>query len=295
MGTRHSGEEIEKTLPRIKVDRVVALAGEFGRSFLRRYTTQPVTEEGAQHLALQFVELADRPFAYRGVHQTLRQLVGHPVTLPQAARLGWQIAGRLDDLEAGPVPLFESPVANEWVALEIQGVGAARWPDGRPAVDLTLFPLTGTPAGFQFVRRVPEGWLRFLAYQIGYSRRVEYPDEPRYLVGLRFWAWTVSGEEGLDMSKWAMDPAIAKANRLILRLRHRFDTTYETECPRDLDIDCWDCTSSLNECPAAYRRYAGQPPGDAPGARNLNPDPGAGPTDTGRGTPEGEAAQPPHP
>lgn len=205
-----------------------------------------------------------------GLDQTVRQLDGRPLGLRAARRLAWQIAARTDELLKGPIVWFDSPSANGWVALEVMGIQAAEWKDGSDAVNLRLFCLTGTPAGFEVIKKVPTRWLRAPAYGIGWSRRTPYPDDPRMFVGLRFWAYLVTRTGGeLDLQSWATDRKLLKANQTIIRARQRFDTE-DPICHLGFDHDCWDCTKGIHECTATFVR--GDPEGP-PGSPDLQPDP----------------------
>lgn len=185
--------------------------------------------------------------------QTLLQLVGRRPSRNQLKRLAWQLVGRQEELERRPLPIVDAPTANGWVAVKIDSITDIAWADDKAGYKLSLSALSGSPAGFKLSRSVPARWLTFIAYKIGYSRRMEYQDEPQHLIGLLLWAYVVSKPDGLDMVSWNMDKHMSKHNKEILKLRNRFFLDNGPECPFELDTDCIDCTRLTHECQASIR------------------------------------------
>jgi hypothetical protein len=190
------------------------------------------------------------------VIQTVAQYYGERLDDVMIRTLATQLAARSSELLEGPLAKFGLlAVSNEWIPMEVLSVEPAIWRDDAPGALLRLECLYGRPAGHVFPRKFPEGWLRYLAYQIGYSRRVEYPDDSRLFVGLRFWGHMIAAqtEDKMDFSDWATDAQTIKHNKQIIKLRHRFDRD-DVDCPYELDCECVDCPKTQRACIAAFRR-----------------------------------------
>jgi hypothetical protein len=193
------------------------------------------------------------PGYYAQIKQTLLQLIGHRPSKPQMTRLGWQLVGRQEEMDRRPIPMVDTPAANGWVAVRIDSMSDISWSDDKPGYSLNMFVLSGSAAGFTIKRNVPAGWTRFIAYKVGFSRRMEYQDEPKHLIGLVLWAYAVSKPEGLEMTAWNIDDKMLKHNKAILKLRNRHFFDDGPECPFELDTECVECTRLTHECQASIR------------------------------------------
>ena len=181
-------------------------------------------------------------------------------------RLAYQLVARRDELANGPIVKVTRPTRSEWIGIEITGVELTEWRGDQPGVTLRLLCRTGQLAGVTVSRKFPIGWLSFLAYQIGFTRRLQYdPDNPAMLVRLRMRARLVWSEQDrpVDFDQWALDREATKHNRLIIARRTRFDVQHKRfedskgeplahVCPFDYDHDCGACQVSHTECPAVY-------------------------------------------
>ncbi len=244
------GDAQEIPLPNIKAEKALAAALALVESF-QGYVGETLTDERLEWLARDFAALNYEVRALVGIRRTLRQLVGQRLTAISAERLAWQLVGRTHELMGGnPVALFDKPTANGWALVEIIDAVPSEWPGGKRAVDMRLWALTGGPAGFTFVKKVPEGWFRYLVYQLAYTRRIEYPDTPALLRGVRFWAHLVTvGAGELEMVTWKTDSKVHERNKALVAVRHRDELGYDGGCPIGLAIPCLECTKLPHECP----------------------------------------------
>lgn len=197
------------------------------------------------------------------IQQTLRQYEGRKVDYAWAEVISRQFVARRKELVERPLPMFVSVVTTEWVAVEIVDMDPCEWRDSNGQV-LHLRCLTGRPAGQVLKKRVPEGWLAWLAYQIGYTRRLRYSREPTDLVGFRLWGLTAPSETAskeLDFEEVKITPALKKWNQSIIYRRGRFDIPLdkipaskisECECPKSFDHLCQECPVHVSECRASY-------------------------------------------
>ena len=258
MGDR---DDVPVGVPKVKLDDLVDAVFDLADAY--RGLAGKVVDEGVRaRIVRDAIYCLDDSRMEAGLTQTVRQLEGRPMTEKIATRLAWQIVARQEDLWRGPIVWLDVPSSNGWVALEALGTADAEWIDGSDAQTLHLFCLSGTPAGFDLHRKVPERWLNGLAYKIGWNRRVEYPREPKRFIGMRFWAFVVTRAGGeLDLQSWATDARILAENRRIIGARQRFELdrlhnprTGAPVCPFEFDHDCQDCTKEPHECPATYRR-----------------------------------------
>jgi len=200
------------------------------------------------------------------VYQTLMQYEGRVLNDRWCNLLSRQVVARLGELKSGVLQLFDRPIREEWVALEVYQVDACEWGDNQPGVLMNLYALTGHPAGHVLQKKFPESWLSFLAYRIGYSRRIQYDQEPHMLTGFRFWGYLKPSQRDpneLEFDDWQIDAKLKKANQSIIKLRHRFDMEPERipdgkedeySCPIDSESYCSECSCSVRECCAAYNR-----------------------------------------
>jgi hypothetical protein len=191
------------------------------------------------------------------VGQTLQQYMGEKLSARTISLIASQLAARHDELVSGPIAKFSiANVMQEWVSLEILGLQQAVWRETKPGIQLKLECLSGTPAGHIFDRKLPLNWLNFLAYQIGFSRRMVYPDDQPWLFqGLQFWGSMVKLDDKLELDfvDFAVSNGMKKYNKDILKLRLRYELDGDIECPREFTHECSSCQVSFKECPAAPR------------------------------------------
>jgi hypothetical protein len=255
-----SAAELAVDLPKpasLKIDRILSDAAGL-ETFFRIRLGAIVTNELAIHWTQQLHGSKLWPETDEtlvNLQNTFLQYANRPVDERFARVLARQLAARAKTLTRGPLLAYERPVKPEWVYLEVTGLKAALWRGEKSGVDLQLDALSGHPAGNLLHLKVPISWLSFLAYRIGFSRRVRYDDEPRLFVGLRFLGYLKPRLDSTepDFEDWFIDKQCKKHNVQIIKLRTRF--SYEkAECPFDFSHDCWSCTKDVASCPASYLR-----------------------------------------
>jgi len=170
-----------------------------------------------------------------------------------------QLAGRRDELRTGPIMQFYRPTHDQWVPLEVTSVTHAKWRDDKPGADLRMLGLAFQPAGHLLSKLFPSAFFRFLAYKIGFSRRIQYDDDVRHIVGLRFWLQLKKATDDspqLEFDQWDMSPWMMRHNKQIIALRTRFEYERDDtpECPAGHTDYCWGCKEPLKTCPASMIR-----------------------------------------
>jgi hypothetical protein len=254
-------------IPKIKLGvieaRVKAVLGA-----IMQGTPEPWDYARCQRLALSLHYIIDERDVPTGhIFQTLVQYCGRPVDLRWAAVLAWQLVARSFELKLGALQPYENPIRDEWVPMEIYGATPAPWREDKRGQLLTLHCLAGSPAGHRLRKKFPEDWLAFLAYRIGYNRRIQYDHEPKDLLGFRFWGYLKVPKTGatdeLDFEDWQVDKQTKTHNVAILRLRKRFELDLEKvsednieqySCPFGYDHYCSSCHRTAASCIAAPNR-----------------------------------------
>lgn len=237
--------ELPKIKLRKRIDEVALVI-----DVLERLRRDGITAESSRRSANSISTLLDLPFDT--VAQTLWQYVDKPF---QPTMLAWQLAGRHWELHLGPLLPYSSPVRSEWLPMRIDNTTDTVWKESKPGQALSLFIAGGHPAGHYLLKKVPQSWLGFLAYRIGYTRRRLYDDNPKNLRGLWFFGYASPDSEGasLDFSEWALSPEMKAYNSIIVGLRTRFDHD-KSECPFDYGHDCVDCPHTTQQCVASVNR-----------------------------------------
>jgi hypothetical protein len=242
-------------LPRVDYKGVAARRARY-LAVLTTYAGKPVDGTVIRALKRVIVDTYDDSYA-DSVQQTVMQYTSEKLSTRTISLIASQLAARHNELARGPLERFRiANVNQEWVPLEILGLQQAVWRDTKPGIQLKLECLAGTPAGHVFDRKLPLNWLNYLAYQIGFTRRMPYPDDRFWLFeGLRFWGSMVKLDERdeLDFVDFSVDSNMKKLNKEILKLRLRYDIESDVECPRGFEHECSSCQVSCHECPAAPR------------------------------------------
>lgn len=193
---------------------------------------------------------------YQHILQTLLQYTGREMSARTINLVARQLAARRDALPHMPLMHLQYPVA-EWAAFEILDAIPSLWRD-REGHMLRLYTLTGKVAGLVYDKKLPDSWLRGLAYRIGYTRRFIYSDEPKDLVGLRLWADVAPSERDPkqpDFREMVVDAQLMKHNKDIIKKRMRFEREFEVDpCPYSLDNMCSECHKDASECNGSYTR-----------------------------------------
>ncbi len=239
-------------LPTINVDKLARTAQDLRELFEVRIG-QVVTHEMGLRWARDVSVLLDLPSkSVNNLVETFRQYVDTKVDRPFVSLLADQLAARERELTTGPLIGFVQPTKREWVPVEVLNVTSDVWRDDKPASLFVMRALGGHPAGHILTRKFPNTWLNFLAYRVGFSRRIQYDFESRHFIGLRFWGFVVPQEGSTEIvfEDLNISPSFKKANQRIIKLRTRFD--YEAaECPNDFQHTCFECTIEKSQCPAA--------------------------------------------
>jgi len=246
----------ESKLPRLRLgtidkthDRAVESMGRFSGRYLTREICKPLAMSFS--LLLNSEETPD-------IYGTLVQYEGMMLTPEWIDLVSRQLVARKEELGGGPLRLFERPIRDEWVPLEVYSIKPCVWRDNDPGQMLQFYCLAGHPAGHHLQKKLPERFLSYMAYKIGFSRRIQFDHDPLQMIGLRFWGYLLADtEESSDLSfeNWDVSNDVLKHNRTIIKLRNRFELDTEDDtCPFALDHYCSECPRSVNECPAAIHR-----------------------------------------
>ena len=216
-----------------------------------------VNVNSAAQIAAHLNAAFDDDIPAQHIYDTIAQYQGRVVDPGLIHILSWQIAGRYDELRESPLALYTHPERAEWVPVEIIGVAKTTWKSSGRGVALHMRTLAGHPSGHTLVKKVPETWLAYLAYQVGFSKRMRYPDEPWVFVGLYFCGYLVPDEDTdqLSFEAWGMTDGMKKTNTAIIkpRIRFEFDKGIPKgfECPEDYDYFCNECPVRRTVCPSA--------------------------------------------
>jgi hypothetical protein len=171
--------------------------------------------------------------------------------------LAYQLSGRAQSLKLHPLQPFYRPTHDQWVPLEVLATVPATWNGTKPGTDVKFLALAGQPAGHQLVRVFPTSYFRFLAYKVGFNRKYQYNDDPRWLIGFRFWLHLKRATDDnprLEFDDWQMSPWMLKHNRAIIKLRCRFEVEDADDCPHGRTDECVDCPLGVKECHASTHR-----------------------------------------
>jgi hypothetical protein len=257
-------------VPKVKLDKVEAHYKQVESRIRRTYGTFRLTAGMCVALAEVIYPLLGKHFN-RGhvmsIAQSLSAYLDRTLDEALVRTLSRQLVGRWEELLTGPLVPYGDALISEWVPLEVLGVEAGVWKSGLPASTLALQALYGRPAGHIFQKKVPDSWLRGFAYSIGYSRRIVYPDEPKQLLGLKFWSYmqpSPDSPDGIQLLSWGMDPRLKTENLTIIRRRNRVDLDLDEldkegeprkwACPGNYEHDCRSCTRTSTYCNASYLR-----------------------------------------
>ncbi len=240
--------------PSVKLDKILAKAAAH-RGFFAPRRGQVLTSNLAALWAqeITYAEKGSDAFG-DNLRYTLLQYVGQAIDDAFIHLLSRQIAARQKELRFHMLVAYTKPLAPEWVAMEVASLRPAAWRGDKPGVELVLEALTGHPAGHQLRHKVPRSWLSFLAYRVGFTKRMQYDDEPRLFVGLRFFGYLKPQPDSSELSfdEWHISARLKAHNTTIIRLRTRFE--HDVDCPNGFDHDCWACPKRISECPASYHR-----------------------------------------
>ena len=218
-----------------------------------------ISKDIAKQLALRADFIFEKMEIFNNVFPMILQFESKLLTAEVADTLSRQIAARVVELEARVVPVFQGIIVPEWTPLEIIDIKEATWKEDQKGQQFSFLCLSGTAAGHVIVRKFPEKWLAYLAYQIGFNKRMNYNYEPKVFLGLRISGLLIASQrdEGqTDIQEWRISAHMKKRNVGILKLRTRYDKLHKEgpECPNGLDNDCSECMKTSKQCDASYIR-----------------------------------------
>lgn len=254
-------------LPKLNLDKLDARCYEV-LSALQLAQGAPLTAKLIQDFISPISYACRGDIHQENLRQTLMQYLGKPLTPTWCQLLSRQVGARYEEMLARPLMPFDRPTRIEWVPIEIVKLTETTWNETKSGQQLTFFCLAGSPAGYTLKRKFPTRWLAWLAYQIGFSRRVMYQDDPQIFIGMRVWANIAPAtdpQQTMDIVGWDVSPAMKKHNRVVAYRRLRFDLPPSVKrdgepgpgaCPFDLDSYCTACMKTAKECVASYRRVA---------------------------------------
>lgn len=218
-----------------------------------------ISKDIARQLALRADFIFDKLEIFNNVFPMILQFESQTLTATVADTLSRQIAARIAELEARVIPAFGGIIVPEWTPLEIIDIKDATWKEDQRGQQLSFLCLSGTAAGHVITRKFPEKWLAYLAYQIGFNKRMNYNYEPNVFLGLRISGLLIQSQrdEGqTDIQEWRISAHMKKRNVGILKLRTRYDKLHKMgpDCPSGLDNECKDCMKDSKQCEASYIR-----------------------------------------
>jgi hypothetical protein len=257
---------MNETPPKIKIDKIqvstASWANKLGRFRGHRLTTDIITNLVRSHQ--EHLPLSDRP-----IWLSLMQYEGKLLADKWIQIIASQLAAREHEWEFYTIMPFESVLTPEWVLVSIDDVKPCVLGSNKQGTELHLKAMYGKPAGHMLIKRVPTSWLSFLAYRMGYSRRITYNLDPRYFTGLMIWMYVIpdpNNPKGFDISSWAVTNKVKVNNRSVIVRRHRFDypdaifkrdgtVNEDYDCHLGLDCSCEDCTVPAQQCNASLIRH----------------------------------------
>lgn len=208
---------------------------------------------------LRGIKVADRVF------QMLIQYIPRTLSGRWCDIFARQLSARHRELEMSVISVYTGPVREEWVPVEIFSATKTE-KSGKSAHLLEFYCFGGHVAGFRLRQVIPDRWLSWLAYRVGFSRRWQYDYQPEQLIGFQLWAHVkLPEEDGGDVAldEWDVSSAMLRHNKSIIKRRFRLDVEphripdgkeEEYSCPLDKDSYCSECSADVYVCPAATNR-----------------------------------------
>ena len=144
---------------------------------------------------------------------------GKVLTKELAVLLSLQLVWNSDALERGrALTKFTAVPQRTWLPFIIKNISSIER-FGQQLAQLHLTCIGGFAAGYQVQKSVPWNFLRYFAYQVGYTRRRPY-DEPAQLLQLRFAGLIEpSDSDELDFTHYKLNAGMKRSNKLLVHER----------------------------------------------------------------------------
>lgn len=211
--------------------------------------------EQLQTLTNELRRLLPARIAYDTVFESVRHLLGAPLTELEAAATAWRLAGNVPKLRAGePASPWTRQNCNEWVPLQILRVDAHKSPRGKHGAMLRCRALAGSPCPSTLTAFWTHSLTKAMAIRLGFSRPWgRYPYRGQLdLVGLRFLGELdrLRSQHAPVFYEVTVPPVLTSWNREhVLKVRCRVDP-----CPRGYIHQCAACAVGYVNCPAGTHR-----------------------------------------
>lgn len=161
------------------------------------------------------------------VVDTFAGLKGRVLDKETAVRLSMQLAWNREELDRGrPLLGFTAVPERVWLPFVIKAVDSVER-FGRNFAQLHLLCIGGFAAGYVVRKALPWGFLKKLAYDVGFTRRRPY-DEPWQLLQLRFAGLIEpSDSDDLEFTHYKVNTAMKASNKALIQ--ERVPSTTEEE------------------------------------------------------------------
>lgn len=155
---------------------------------------------------------------HTAIVDTLSLYMNEELTNFLAQKICLQLAWNIDYIKDGnTIPEIISITEPTWLPFQI--IEFSLVPSNDSLVRASFLAFAGRQAGYTFSRVMPFRYLRYFAYQIGFSRKYQYDDNPGDLIGLRFIGLAVPDENGFDIVRFSLNQSISKRNKKIIKNR----------------------------------------------------------------------------
>lgn len=220
------------------------------RQRLSLFRSSEITSELAGEIA-RSVSPVLRGAPLYNVYGSIWAHEGSRLTEALIDHLAHQLSGRFDELVSQPLQAYLRPTKSGWSAGQITDMQYCRWKDDRAGRIMRLRTLVGQSAGNHLTVKLPESYLRRLAYELAFGRRMTYDDDPRQFLGFVCWYWVSPDVESgtYDILSFGESSWMRKWNRELAKKRSRFSLDLpEDPCPHQYPHLCWGCKAV--DCPA---------------------------------------------
>jgi hypothetical protein len=236
---------------------------------LSLFKDQLVDKDIVRKLAIDFINLlpSNDDISIENLKKTLLQYEGFRLSSLFIVRLSRQLAANIGRLSNHIIQAYTSQISVAGVAVEILDVREIASDDNTNKSLLTLYCLTGNPAGTTVQTTVSDKYLAYLAYEVlGFNRILEYSNSHKEtVIGLRAIIDIVCDtQNNVLIENWQEHKELKDHNYRILCKRLRLDIEDKGKpnsprqraleiatCDFDLTHYCSKCTHHSGECIAA--------------------------------------------